>query len=226
MSDGDDRWRDVLDQVSDALNEAEVRLGPARDALLDGVRDALDALGEGFELDVEIVPSGDDIDVEVVAGGRGEDEPPTPGQRPNLRVADTVEDTAEETAAQDEAGVRDESWGQQGPVFTQVKVLRTPPRGTTTRPGLGEVGWIHLLTGGAADSSWQTVYQGRSPRVYRVGCTRGSIDVTVDSEPVERLRPGQSMDAEGAMIRVTTTEPEGAQGGYTPVLAPVAHAEE
>jgi hypothetical protein len=230
MSDDDDRWRDVLDQVTDALNEAEVRLGPARDALLDGVRDALDALGEGFDLDVEILPSatgeGEDIDVQVMAGGRGEDDPPTPGERPQLRVAESAQDMGDEPADLDEPGDVEDGWSPKRPVFTQVKVLRTPPRGTPTRPRLGEVGWIHLLTDGAADSLWQTVYQGRSPRVYRVGCTRGSIDVTVDSEPVERLRPGQSMDVEGAMIRVTTSESEGAQGGYTPVFLPAAHTEE
>ena len=84
-------------------------------------------------------------------------------------------------------------------------------------PGLSEAGWIHIAGGESTASSWQTIYQGQIPRLYRVACSQGAIEVTADGEVVERLIPGQSIDLEATLIRVTTHDGAEAIGGYTPI---------
>jgi hypothetical protein len=74
-----------------------------------------------------------------------------------------------------------------------------------------------VAAGAGADSTWQTIYAGLKPRLYRIACSSGSLDVTVDGESVERLLAGQSVDVEGTAIRVTTSTETGAIGGYVPV---------
>ncbi len=210
----DDRWNDVIDQVLDALDDAEVSDPGTRDALAEGVKAALDSLESGIGLDVQIIGEGfpeatePSPKVEVMAGGRTDDEPPSAGEKPALRIADPDE---LDSPSPDETE-------HSVPVFTHVNVRhnrsQTPPK---VNSGLAEAGWIRVAPGGAPEAAWQTIYRGQSPRLYRVACSSGSLDVTVDGEPVERLLPGQSIDAEGSAIRVTTTEDGGAIGGYSPI---------
>jgi hypothetical protein len=68
------------------------------------------------------------------------------------------------------------------------------------------------------NASWQTIYHGLSPRLYRVACSAGVLDVTADGQAIARLRPGQSIDVEAQAVRVTTTESTEAIGGYSPIL--------
>jgi hypothetical protein len=216
MSD-DDRWMSVIDQVLEALDDAEVSDPSTRDALAEGVRQAIESLESGIGLDVQIIgegfpaPEDEPPVVEVVTGGRSSDEPPTDGEKPKLRIADPKSDETREESPQ--------SSGPEKPFHTEVKVLRN--FGDRTRmghiPGLETSGWIRVAAGGSADSTWQTIYSGLKPRLYRIACSSGSLDVTVDGEPVERLLAGQSIDAEGKAIRVTTSIESGAIGGYTPV---------
>jgi hypothetical protein len=58
-----------------------------------------------------------------------------------------------------------------------------------------------------------------------VACSQGLLDVTADGDPVERLRPGQSIDIEARLIRVTTENQMEAIGGYTPVTPLVGEEE-
>ena len=75
----------------------------------------------------------------------------------------------------------------------------------------------HAYVSPGGETTWQTVYQGLRPRLYRVACLPGGrLDVTVDGAQVERLCPGQSIDIEGMAIRVTTPDEEAA-GVYGPV---------
>ena len=209
----DDRWNDVIDQVLDALDDADVSDPGTRDALAEGVKAALDSLENGLGLDVQIIGEGfpDAADpapqVEVMTGGRSDDEPPSDGEKPALRIADPQEDSPESAATDDPV-----------PVFTHVKVSRDGrQRPPAVIAGIAEAGWIRVASGGAPEAAWQTIYRGRTPRLYRVACSTGSLDVTVDGEPIERLLAGQSIDAEGSAIRVTTTEDDGAMGAYAPI---------
>ena len=46
----DDRWSDVIDQVLDALDDAEMGTKTTRDALAEGVRQALESMESGCAL--------------------------------------------------------------------------------------------------------------------------------------------------------------------------------
>ena len=127
MSD-DDHWSDVIDQVLNALNQANVSDPNTRDALADGVREALESMGMGMGINIEISSSGDvnvdgaSPDVEVVDGGRNPDQPPTEGKKPALRIATPNEENGAETKADDETN-------DTAPYVTQVKVLQGNPFG-------------------------------------------------------------------------------------------------
>lgn len=213
--DGDDIWSEVMDQVADALTEADLGTGLTREALLDGVREALEAMGGPIEVDIEVMTSSEDTDpaVSVVEGGRTEADPRTPGDKPDLRVADLETDGA--------TGEASESMPIR-PVLTQVKMLRTARRTAMPEaiPGLGQAGWIQVAGGGGVQAAWQTLYQGRLPRLYRIGCTQGSMDVTLDGEQVERLVAGQAIDVEGCLVRVSAVDEGSARGGYAWINAP------
>jgi len=207
----DDRWSDVVDQVLDALDDANVGDTSTRDALAEGVRQALESLESGVDLDVQILGEGfpfqetEPISVELVEGGRSTQEPRSEGEPPDLRIANP--DAADENSANPSS------------MFTHVKVVgansnRSKPR---PLPGLAESGWIHVAGGDTSDSAWQTIYHGHSPRLYRVACSQGLLEVTADGQAIERLRPGQSIDLEASLIRVTTTDDGEAIGGYNPI---------
>jgi len=228
--DGDDLWSDVIDQVSDALDEADVKDGTTRDALLDGVRQALESMGSTLDMEVELVTDGDliagaeliiendamepDPTVSVMEGGRADADPRTPGDKPDLRVADLPEDGPSEEILVSPP---------ESPFVAQVKVLRTPPRmpgHPEAIPGLGRAGWIQVAGDAETDAAWQTLYQGKRSRLYRIGCTQGTLDITLDGTQVERLRAGQSIDVEGCKVRVSATEGEQGRGGYAWISAP------
>lgn len=225
--DGDDIWSEVMDQVADALGEVSLDSDGTRDALLEGVRQALEGMGSTIDLDIQVVTEGvdtsdvEDPSVSVMEGGRTDTDPRTPGDKPDLRVADLPEDGfTEETEPVDPVDAM-----QGSPVVTQVKVLRTPPRRTAHSeaiPGLGQAGWIQVASGGGAQGAWQTLYQGQRARLYRIGCTQGLLDVTVDGAPVERLRAGQSVDVEGCLVRVSAVDETSGRGGYAWISAPEA----
>jgi hypothetical protein len=211
---GDDRWTDVIDQVLDALDDANVSDSATRDALAEGVKAALESLDTGIGLDVQIIgegfpkPPSEPPTVEVVTGGRSDDEPPSEGERPALRIANEAPEGPEEgTLSADHS-----------PLFTRVNIIENGrSKQPSALPGLDQSGWIHVNAGGPPEANWQTVYRGQRLRLYRIACSKGTLDVTVDGEPIERLLPGQSIDTEGRAIRVTTTEADGALGGYTPI---------
>ena len=218
MSD-DDRWSEVIHQVLDALDDGGVSDVATRDALAEGVRQVLESLEAGVDLDVQVLGEGfpvqESVGVEVVDGGRDVDQPRTQGEAPELRIADT-----EEVEIPSPRGSGQTPRAETGEMFTHVKVIR-PDSGSTPRksrplPGLSEAGWIQITADNGPEAAWQTLYRGLSPRLYRVACSTGTLDVTVDGEPVERLRPGQSIDVEGNAIRVTTEDGE-SLGGYVQV---------
>jgi hypothetical protein len=87
-----DHFDEVLRQVEDALDNLRLADGPKRDALLNGVREALEnSVPDGLGV-IELEATLSDLDgapsVRVVDGGRDPEGPPSPGSKPDLRVAD------------------------------------------------------------------------------------------------------------------------------------------
>jgi hypothetical protein len=210
----DDRWTDVVDQVLDALDDANVSDPMTRDALAEGVKAALESMETGFGLDVQIIgegfPETTPPTVEVVAGGRSEDAPPTEGQKPELRIAEPQETAPNKTGFTPDPG-------SPIPVFTHVNV-RTNDATAPMASSRALEGSIRVGFGSDPEGTWQTVYFGARPRLYRIVCLQGTLDVTVDGNPIERLSQGQSIDTEAAAIRVTTDHPTGSTGAYTRVF--------
>lgn len=98
---------DVLDQVEQALDKLRLGDGPTRDALLDGVREALGELGVGAQPGTP--------DIRVMDGGRGDDDPTSEAPAPDLRVADDRRETSHADA--------------------RVKVVRVGATGKTSHDG-------------------------------------------------------------------------------------------
>ena len=200
----DDHWSDVIEQVLNALDDAGVADHGTRDALTEGVRAALDAMSTGEGIDVQIIGhertahGSEHPEVEVVPGGRASSDPPTSGERPSLRIAEPDEDHVSDAAP---------------PSVTRVRVHRRD-RATPSAADLAHGGWIRVNGDGQPESRWQTVYAGARPRLYRVACSSGTLDVSVDGAAVERLATGQSMDTAGRAIRVTTDDPGEGRGLY------------
>jgi len=189
-----DHFDEVLRQVEDALEHLRLGDGPTKDALLSGVRAALEELGPDA-LGVELEATLSDLDaapsVRVVDGGRDPEGPPSPGSKPDLRVADP--------SAADPHGIDAES--------PSVRVVRVTRRAEGVSHQAGSVSL-------SSPDTWQTVFRGTSPRRYRIRCDRGAIHIALDGALVEELQPGQTSDFEGALIRVIARSGEGAEGAY------------
>jgi hypothetical protein len=97
-----------------------------------------------------------------------------------------------------------------GPV-TRVVRVQAPLR----RKG-GEQGRIAV-----GEASWQTVLRAGSPRAYRLTVDEGQLDVALDGELVERVLAGQSLDVEGALIRVRAASGR-SRGRYQRLPSPQA----
>lgn len=186
----DERFSDVLQQVSDALRALGVSDENTQSALLEGVRDALRSITD---------PDRPDTRSRVVlfdgTGARDlpDDDEDSAEEGPDLRVVNTEE--AERILDR-----------QQG---VQVRVLEPPPR---SRP-LSAEGRIHAGWS-EGERPWQTVYRGDSPRPYRLACDDGAFELAVDGMAVERVSAGQTVDVEARVIRVRAVHHLGATGRY------------
>lgn len=140
--------------------------------------------------------------VTVVDGGRADDEPPTEGPRPNLRVAEL-----EESPAQNQ-----ESEGGEAQPKVHVRVLNSDdlflasgPKSQAKTPN----GVIHL----EKKDEEQWVFFGNIPQRYRIHCQEGSILVAIEENKL-LLNSGQSLDVKGKHIRVICQTPTGADGSF------------
>lgn len=84
--------------------------------------------------------------------------------------------------------------------------VRHPPEDLSRR------GKIHIEESG---SGFQNIFRGKAPRLYRIECLEGGLQIYLDGEPVEEIRPGQSTDVEAEVIRVKASEGSGAEGAYS-----------
>lgn len=194
-----DEWDDVLSQVEEALDRLRLGDGPHREALLDGVREALQALGADANADADA----DGPRVEVVEGGRADDAPRRPPEpsgersRPPLRVAD------DERAPDDTERAA-------------VKLVRLGAGRRATDVWLESEGSIRLDPS-PGQTGWQTVYQGETARAYRVACHTGVMRVTADGASASLLSAGQTIDVEARVVRVGADQP--AAGRYARLRA-------
>jgi len=201
-----DHFDEVLRKVEDALDHLQLGDGPTKDALLNDVRAALEELvPEGLDVEIHATISDPDAapSVHVVDGGRDPEGPPSPGSRPDLRVADPS--AADSAVGELPPGLSDSlGFDASSP---SVRVVRVTRRAEGASHHGGSVSL-------SSPDTWQTVFRGTAPRRYRIRCDRGAIHVALDGALVEELQPGQTSDFEGALIRVIARSGEGAEGAY------------
>jgi hypothetical protein len=188
---------EVVSQVRVALDEADIAGAQSRELLLDGVRDVMQAL---YPSSVSRSPSGPTPgapDVSVVDGGRAEDAPPSPGERPDLRVAAPEADPAAESRAAETDGTQD-----QPRVFTRVKVHKTQPKPVPDRQPR-----VQLRGTDAEAPQWRSVFRGAIPRAYRLTAETGVVRVSLDGMPADEVPAGSSLDVEAQVIQVCTQDP-------------------
>lgn len=201
----DDPWTQLLGELEGLLCQAELGPEDARSAVLQSMREVLRGLG----LD-ETGASRRKAEVTVMEGGRGQDGPPTPRPRPQLRVAPREEPVLSE--------LDDEPTVEDAVASARFFWLDSAPE-ELTNPGvdtlddlssLFEAGRIRV----AGDSEPQTLYMGERARTYRITCTRGGLDVPLPDGGVARLHAGQSMDIEVRYIRVSASNGRSGEGFY------------
>ena len=172
----EDGTEDIVDQVRSALENLDIGTGETRQALLDGVRDALGRVREGVD---DMVSS---VVVERREAGDG---------RPDLRVVDP--DTAEaDDEADDEPDVEDAIRRA-----VHVQWLGADRHGGTIAipdPGTDDA------------AAWQTVFHGPEPRSYRLSCERGLLEVAADGASIARMQADQTIDLVAASIRVRAVD--------------------
>lgn len=183
----------IISEISKGLDEASFVEDDIRGDLLEGIQDSLRALfGTAF---VHAEPN-----VQVVEGGRSDDSPPTPGLRPTLKVAerdDYIEDT--------EITELDSSLNPN----ISVRLFKHDLSSITPRAPL-TTGTICLKEG----ESEQCIYVGRSVRLYRIVAITGALTLNVDGNMIGSLQEGQSMDIEGAQIKVMADASQDSHGSF------------
>lgn len=168
-------------QVEAALDGLDVADHATREALLDGVREALRAATSGEDED------DDSPTVEVVEGGRLDDGP-SPGERPSLRVAEP---------------------GEAAPAGSQTMVrLVRATRGTSNEgtilidPEPGDTEWQPVFHGEAARTYRIRCVGGRL-RVTGDGAAVGALRPGQSADVEARsIRIGADEPAEGRYLRI------------------------
>lgn len=220
-SDSDDTWADVMKQVHDALDEAQIDGESLRKSLMDGVKQALESLDD-FLVEPptpDAAEPDERVPVVVVEGGRTDDQPITEGDIPQLHIAEDAVDNGDESPSESKKLDADE-----GPpaLATTVRVFRSGlgplPQSGEPQPSvpipkvdLANVGHIAL---GPDAHRHQTLFRGDSPQIYRVHCDEGVMKVLVDGQPIETLQTGQSMDVSGRFLSIGMEEGGPVRGRY------------
>lgn len=185
---------EVITQVQRALEEAQLSLGPAREQLRAELTSALRMVGRdltGRGSAGQAPPA--EPELSVVEGGREADAPPSEGPGPALSVAeDDVGEAVPEPSEAQAATTPGVRW-----------VMRRATRGGSPVPESSRVpGKLRLAPPTDDDDGWQTLSRAAEPRVYRIHCDTGELEVAIDGLPGERVRSGCSMDLEARLVRV------------------------
>ena len=126
-SDSDDAWADVMKQVHDALDEAQIDGESLRKSLMDGVKQALESLDDLLLDEQQSTPNSaaeeERVPVVVVEGGRTDDQPITEGDIPQLHIAEDSHGDLEESSN----GAKEDQNRQSDPptLSTTVRVFRS-----------------------------------------------------------------------------------------------------
>jgi len=201
--DGDDTWSSLRDQVEEALRKAGLGDRHLDEAVVQAMEQAFAALGS-LSADTEVSPSSPDVT--VVEGGRRDDQPPAPGDPPELRLA-----TEAGADSHDDLGTGD----------TKVRVTvhrldRDGRRRSNTDASAKRTDRRLLIQGRirVAPDGHQTIFRGSESRSYRLLCNEGTLRITLDGLPAESLSAGQSIDVDAALIRVSGADGASAAGTY------------
>lgn len=180
---------DLLDalmlQLGEALQDSTVDLEHTRDAIEDGLREALK--------DLDATPASErPPTMRVLQGGLHAGRAGA-----ELRAGDRIDDQDLPSLDADDAS--------EAPTRTDRR---------TTRRVVRTAGVHNLVRRGAVrltgPNDWQTVYRGPQPATYRLFASRGILEVSLDGELVEQISPGRSTDVCGSVIRLrSTTEAAG-----------------
>jgi hypothetical protein len=204
--DGDDWIDEMADEVADALADLGLFDEATRATLVETMREAVAEIPsrDDDSDDDEGDEDDDHPNVTVLPGGRGEDDAPTPGAPPTLRV---VEGSGGDDDDDDNVAVR-------------VLRLGRRPLSRAASEGVSADGHIQLPAQlpaqlGHGAEIWQTILHAAAPRAYRIRCDSGELQVMADGDLVVRLVPGQTSDVEGEVIRVRGDGVASATGRYT-----------
>jgi len=180
---------EVVSQVRDVLDEADVTSRRSRDMLLEGLRDVLVAVDPASLYRAGPRPADRAPDVEVVDGGRPSDAPRSEGPKPDLKVAEPLEEAGEDAPEPSDAS------GQAQPtVVTRVVVRKSAPRDGRPR--------VRLPEGG----DWRSLFRGSEPRPYRLTAEKGAVRVQLDGLPADLLAEGDTFDVEARVIQVSARD--------------------
>ena len=241
-----DPWQELLREVQSALDEQDlgdtVDGGLLNEALVTGLQEAFKQLGELTSAGDTVVRSAEDLlrrahaerggpgaesdaseadgpEVTIVEGGRSKDTPPTPGEKPDLRVAPAdaaaPEDGDEGHADQLGDDELEGPHGADGPQRPRPRV-RVVRLGQAARAATGSARMFPppgsiLLTD---PDQLQTVFRGGHARLYRIRAEDGALLIRLDGQPADRLDVGQTIDVEARLIRVRAVGLDGARGSY------------
>jgi len=194
----DDGFDDVLSAVNDALDKLQLNTPDTRDAIAEGLRQAMVSLQQS-------APTASP-GVVVLDGGKNDEPTSQPERRrPELHVAPPVSETADQDLGSD--------------VTAEVRIYRVdgdqliPVDGPSLTPaGLNPDGIIDVPGG---DGAWQTIYRADSAHPYRLSCERGELDVAVNGVIVERLGTGPTIDISAKLLRVRSASDAPAKGRYS-----------
>ena len=201
--DGDDTWSSLRDQVEEALRKAGLGDRDLDEAVVQAMEQAFTALGS---LSQDTEESTSSPDVTVVEGGRREDDPPAPGEPPELRLAPETSAAADGELSTGDPKVR-----------VTVHRLDRDGRRRTSTTGSSKRKDRRLQMQGriqVAAEGHQTVFRGNESRSYRLLCTEGTLRIALDGLPAESLSAGQSIDVDAALIRVSGADGAAAAGNY------------
>ena len=173
----DDIWEGVLSQVHEALDSLNLGDSDTREALLEGVRQALEA-----SISIDDGPEGPQV--VLLDGGLRTDEIDKRdlSDQPELHVLGSDDG--------DDLG---------GVVDGRVRVYRVD--------GSRMTGADPRSLGGDADMTLRkdqehTIFRGDAPRPYRMICDEGDLEIAADGAWIELLHTGQTTDVEARIIRV------------------------
>ncbi len=211
----DDTWQSVLGELNDALDSLQLRDGPERQSLVEGVKEAMQSI---FEVGAEVIVSATveqapaaGPSVVVLDGGKDASAKAGDTQQTTAKPKVRFKVVSETETATDEESTTDSPLG----ASADIHVYRADPRAAQTSVEASSVPLGTIVT--QSDNGaplWQTIYQGQDAHSYRVFCEQGTLEIVAGDLPAEIIRPHQSIDLQAKRIRVRSFTHDEARGVY------------